>query len=158
MTVANYLRAAGALSKAEAALLDALDRLAAARAAGDPERVTRARLRAQDAARAAEALFEAGFLAHKAHWLAQAQAAERRLAEAVAPLAAEVNALHRLAGSLTPNPARATLENALIESSATFVPRVADVPLEFPDSAALERAETEIFAHQPSWRMPRRKT
>lgn len=157
MTTAYYLRAASAFSKAEAALVDALDRLAAARAAGDPERVTRARLRAQDAARAAEALFEAAFQAHKAHWRAQAQAAERRLIEAVGPHIAELNALHRLAGSLTPNPARAAIENALIESSASFVPKASDVPLEFPDSAALERAEGEIFVHQPSWRMPRRK-
>ncbi|MFN3545439.1 MAG: hypothetical protein ACK4UX_11390 [Thiobacillus sp.] len=100
------------------------------------------------------------FQAFRAHWRAQAQAAECRLAEAVAPLAAEVDALHRLAGSLTPHPARAAIENALIASSsdAPFVPAVADVPLEFPDSATLERAEVEIFAHQPGWRMPRRKT
>ncbi|MHB1245883.1 MAG: hypothetical protein ACYCZH_05535 [Sulfuriferula sp.] len=154
MSAVDYLKAAKALSKAEEALTDALDRLEAAREAADPERVTPARVRAQAATREAEAAAETAFQAHKAYWRAQAQAAERRLVEAVGPHISEVNALHRLAGSLTANPARVLVEHIAATCRETFVPKAVDVPLEFPDSDALERAENEIFAPQPRWKMP----
>lgn len=154
---ADYLKAARALSKAEDALNAALDRLAAAREAADPERITPARIRAQAAEREAEAASEAAFQAHKAHWRAQAQDAERRLIESVGPHISEVNALHRLAGSLTPNPARGLIESMFAEPRQAFAPKGSDVPLEFPDSPALDRAEAEIFAPQPGWKMPTRK-
>ncbi|MDP2111868.1 MAG: hypothetical protein Q8N48_02575 [Thiobacillus sp.] len=155
---ADYLKAAKALSKAEDALNGALDRLEAAREAADPERVTPARIRAQAATRDAEAASEIAFQAHKSYWRAQAQAAERRLIEAVSPHIAEVNDLHRLAGSLLTNPARGLIEHIIAGPCPAFVPKAMDVPLEFPDSSALERAETEIIARQPGWKMPARKT
>jgi hypothetical protein len=154
MSAVDYLKAAKALSKAEDALTDALDRLEAAREAADPERVTPARIRAQAATRDAEAASEITFQAHKSYWRAQAQAAERRLIEAVGPHIAEVDALWQLAGSLTARPARALIENMYSAPRPAFVPKVSDVPLEFPDSPALDRAEYEIFAPQPGWKMP----
>jgi len=154
MSAADYLKAAKALTKAEDALTAALDRLEAAREAADPERVTPARVRAQAATREAEAEAETAFQAHKAYWRAEAQAAERRLIEALSPHIAEVNALHRLAGSLTSNPARALVEHIAATCRETFVPKAVDVPLEFPDSPALDRSEAEIFAPRPGWKMP----
>lgn len=150
----DYLKAAKALSKAEEALTDALDRLAAAREAVDPERVTPARVRAQAAAREAEAASETAFQAHKAYWRGQAQAAERRLIEAVGPHISEVDVLWRLAGSLTTQPARGLIERIFSEPRTAFAPKVSDVPLELPDSPALDRAEDEILARQPGWKMP----
>lgn len=158
MTAADYLKAAKAMAKAEAALTDALDRLAAARDAADPERVTPARVRAQAATREAEAAAETAFQAHKAYWRAEAQAAERRLVDALAPHISEVNALHRLAGSLLANPARSLIEHIIAGPCPAFVPKAVDVPLEFPDSPALDRSEAEIFAPRPGWKMPARKT
>jgi hypothetical protein len=157
MSAVDYLKAAKALSKAEEALTDALDRLEAAREAADPERVTPARVRAQAATRDAGAAADTAFQAHKAYWRAEAEAAERRLIETVAPYIAELDALHRVAGILTPP--RALIERMLAETRPAYLPKVADVPLEFPDSPALQRSEAEIFAPRPGWKMPaRRKT
>lgn len=148
----DYLKATKALAKAEAELNGALDRLAAARDAADPERVTPARVRAQAAGREAQAAAETAFQAHKAYWQAQAQAAERRMIEAVGPHIAEVNALHRLAGSLIPNPARGLFEHIAATCREPFVPKAGDVPLEFPDTPSLDRADDEAFSWQPALR------
>lgn len=159
MISVDYMKAAKALAKAEDALNDALDRLAAARAAADPERITPARIRAQAATREAEAAAETAFQAHKAYWSGQAQAAERRLIEAVGPHISEVDALWRLAGGLTSRPARSLIEHMYSAPRPAFTPKVSDVPLEFPYSPALDRSEVEIFAPRPGWKMPaRRKT
>lgn len=153
----EYLKAARTLAKAEAELNAALDRLAAVREASDPERITPARIRAQAATREAEAASEAAFQAHKAYWRGQAQAAERRLLEAVLPHVGELDALWRLAGSLTPRPARDLIEHLFAQPRPTFVPKVSDVPLEFPDVPSLDRSEAEIFAPRPRWNMPAKR-
>lgn len=157
MTAADYLKASRALAKAEADLTAALDRLAAAREAGDAERVTPARVRAQAAARVAEAAADIAFQAHKAYWRAQAQDAERRLIAAVTPHLAEVDALHRAAGSLVPQPALRLIEHLFVVPLPAFAPEVGDVPIVFPDSDALDRSENEILAWQPGWKMPPRR-
>lgn len=151
---AAYQKAAKALAKAEATLTDALDRLAAARAAGDPERITPARVRAQTADQEASAAAEIAYQAHRAYWRAQAQAAERRMVKTLAPHISEVDGLWRLAGSLVTHPARNKLIEEMYTDRPAFEPNGSEVPIEFPESPARERADNEIFAQQPGWKMP----
>lgn len=151
---ATYQKAAKALAKSEAALTDALDRLAATRAAGDLERITPARVRAQDAEREAVTAAEIAYQAHRAYWCAQAQAAEARMVRATRPFIAEVDRLWLLAGSLVTNPARHRLIEEMYTDRPAFEPDGSEVPIEFPESPALERADNEIFARQSGWKMP----
>lgn len=149
-----YAKAQKALAKTETVLLDALDRLAAARAAGDPERITPARVRAVSAEREAIAAAEIVYQAHRAYWSGEARAAELRMIKALAPHISAVDGLWRLAGSLISHPARQTLIEAMYTERAAFTPDGSEVPIEFPESAALERADNEIFSRQSGWKMP----
>lgn len=151
---AAYQKASKALAKAEAALTDALDRLAATRAAGDLERITPARVRAQTADREARAAAEIAYQAHRAYWCAEAQAAERRMVKTLAPHISEVDCLWRLAGSLMTHPARHKLVEQMYENRPAFEPDDSEVPLEFLESPARKRADEEIFAPQSGWKMP----
>lgn len=151
---ATYQKAAKALAKSEAALTDALDRLAATRTAGDPERITPARVRAQAADREARAAAEIAYQAHRAYWCAQAKAAELRMAKALAPHIGEVDRLWQLAGSLISRAASLTLIEQMYADRPVFEPDDSEVPLEFLESPALERADNEIFARQSGWKMP----
>ncbi len=151
---AAYQKAAKELAKVEAVLTDALDRLAAARAAGDPERITPARVRAQTADCEALAAADIAYQAHRAYWCAQAQAAERRMVKTLAQHISEVDGLWRLAGSLMTQPARNRLIDQMYTDRHVFKPDGSEVPIEFPESPARERSDNEIFAHQPGWKMP----
>lgn len=151
---AAYKKAAKELTKVEAVLTDALDRLAAARAAGDPERITPARVRAQTADREALAAADIAYQAHRAYWRAQAQAAELRMVKTLASHISEVDGLWRLAGSLMTQPARNRLIDQMYTDRPVFEPDSSEVPIEFPESPARERSDNEIFAAQSGWKMP----
>lgn len=151
---ATYQKAAKALAKSEAALTDALDRLAATRAAGDPERITPARVRAQAADREARAAAEIAYQAHRAYWCAQAKAADLRMVKALAPHVGEIDRLWHLAGSLVTRPAWDKLLEQIYAARPTFEPDDSEVPLEFLESPARKRADDEIFAPQSGWKMP----
>lgn len=154
---AAYQKAVKDLAKVEAVLTDALDRLAAARAAGDIERITPARMRAQTADREVLAAEDIAYQAQRAYWRAQAQAAELRMVKALAPHISEVDGLWRLAGSLVTHPARNRLIDQMYTDRTVFEPDGSEVPIEFPESLARKRADEEIFASQSGWKMPAKR-
>ncbi|MHB1360409.1 MAG: hypothetical protein ACYCWC_12605 [Rhodocyclaceae bacterium] len=137
-----YLSAAMAFERAEAVLSRALDALDAARAGVCPSSITRTRIAASDADKAAGTAWEVAEAARRDYWRKRAADMEERLAAEFVPLLVQLAAFQRFA-CLPAIPAEHLLRHHLIAPQAYIAPDegVSVDPLASPQ---LERADNDI--------------
>ncbi|HUX30530.1 MAG TPA: hypothetical protein VMV78_07865 [Thiobacillus sp.] len=151
-----YASAAKAYKNAEAALNRALDALAAAREGDCPGDITRTRQTAIEADRAAGIAWDEAEVARRAFWRQRAAEHEARVVAECVPMLVQLAAYQRFAG-LPAIPPEHLLRHHLITPPSHTEPE-GDVRIEPLDSPALDRANDEIIAPRPGWKMPARKT
>ena len=142
-----YAASAKALKTAEADLGRALDALAAARAGDNPSDITRTRLAAIEAHRAAESAWDAAEFARRAFWRQRAAECERIVVEKCVPLLVQLAAYQRFAG-LPAIPSEHVLRHHLIAPPAHLEPD-GDVSIEPLSALTLDRGGDAIIAWQP---------
>ncbi|PTD96392.1 hypothetical protein C8261_08725 [Pseudothauera lacus] len=140
----HYHAAVKRLQKAEEKHRQALGRLADSLASRSPDKVTAERRECEQTERTLQEVLQEAFAAHRAYWAQRRDKIADQLEE-VARVLAEYNALARLAGDLSVNPALQRLQqfalsgvtanNLLTQESLIDE---AGVPQEPPDSALLE--------------------
>jgi hypothetical protein len=135
---------------AEAALNRALDALAAARAGDNPSDITRTRLAAVEAERAAGIAWDESEVARRAYWSRRAADQEQKVVAVCVPLLMQLAAYQRFAG-LPAISAEHVLRHHLIAPQAHVEPSV-DVSIEPLPAPSLDRADDEIVAGQPPLR------
>lgn len=145
-----YAGTVKAFKNAEAALNRALDALAAARAGDNPSDITRTRLAATEAERAAGIAWDEAEVARRAFWRQRASEHEARIVAECVPLLVQLAAYQRFAG-LPAIPAEHVLRHHLSAPQAHFEP-AGDVSIEPLPSPSLDRADDEIVAGQPPLR------
>lgn len=145
-----YADAVKTFKRAEAELDKALDALAAARAADSPSAITRTRLAAVEADRAAGAAWDSVEYARRAFWRQRAAECERKVVADCVPLLVQLTACQRFAG-LPAIPPEHVLRHHLIAPQA-HVELSADVSIEPLPAPSLDRADDEIIAWQPPLR------
>lgn len=140
--MSTYAKALKQLKASERALQGALERLEAAREAGPPDRITRARLAAVEAETQASEAWELVEELRRLHWQRRATDAEQRLHREALPLLAEVLAYRRWA--MTPGLPVSPVE-IVRHLIAQPLPQVAagkgDAPVEPLSSDLLDRAD-----------------
>lgn len=151
-----YAGAAKAYKNAETVLNRALDALAAAREGDCPSDITRTRLAAIEADRAAGIAWDEAEVARRAFWRQRAAEHEARVVAECLPMLVQLSAYQRFAG-LPAIPPEHLLRHHLSAPQAHIEPE-GDVRIEPLDSPALDRANDEIVAPQSGWKMPARKT
>ncbi|MHB1246708.1 MAG: hypothetical protein ACYCZH_09705 [Sulfuriferula sp.] len=138
-----YAGAVKAFKRAEAELGRALDALAAARAGDCPGDITRTRLAARDAERAAGAAWEACEIARRAYWSRRANDLEARLATEAVPLLVQLAAFQRFAG-LPAIPAEHLLRHHLLIAPQAHTGQDDEVSADPLVALLLDRADDEI--------------
>lgn len=141
-----YAGAAKEFERSEIQLSRALDALDAARAGVCPSSITRTRLAASDADKAAGTAWEVAEAARRDYWRARAADLEARVAAEVVPLLFEIAAFQRF-GGLPAMPAEHLLRHHLIAPQA-YVALDEGVSIDPLVAPQLERADNE------SWRPP----
>lgn len=136
----DHARAVAAFKKSEATLAAALDKLDAARTAGDHEGVASAYKNAQRLELECSKAGEAAELARRAVWQQRARQAEADLEAAALPLLAAIDYCTRAAGGLVLHPTRLAVDRILSRDRPPYAGPATPPPLP-EDSAALERAE-----------------
>lgn len=145
-----YADAVKAFKRAEAELDKALDALAAARAADSPSAITRTRLAATEAERAAGIAWDEAEDARRAYWRQRAVECESKVVAECVPLLVQLSAYQRFAG-LPAIPAEHTMRHHLVAPQAHVEPD-GDVSIEPLSAPSLDRADDEIIAGQPPLR------
>lgn len=148
---AAYAGAMKAFKRAEAELGRALDALAAARAGDCPGDITRTRLAARDAERAAGAAWDECETARRAFWRQRAAEQEQKVVAECVPMLVQLAAYQRFAG-LSAIPPEHVLRHHLIAPQAHVEPD-GDVRVDPLPAPALDRADDEILAAQPPRRL-----
>jgi len=156
-----YASAVKTFKTAEVALNRSLDALAAAREGDNPSDITRTRLAALEADKAARAAWDAAEVARRAFWRQRAAEHEARIVAECVPLLTQLAAYQRFAG-LPALPPNHLLRHHLIDAPIHTEPE-GDVRIEPLDSDGLDRADDALFlvqyvAPQPGWKTPSRKT
>lgn len=145
-----YAGTVKAFKNAEAALNRALDALAAARAGDNPSDITRTRLAAIEADRAAGIAWDNAEVARRAYWRYRAAELEQKVAAECVPLLMQIAAYQRF-GGLPAISAEHVLRHHLIAPQAHQEPD-GDVSIEPLAAASLDRSDEEIVAGQPPLR------
>lgn len=151
-----YAGAVKALKSAEAALNRALDALVAARESDCPGDITRTRLAAVEAEKAASAAWDNAETARRAFWRQRHAECEARVVATCVPLLVELSAYHRYAG-LPVVPLGNVLQPHLIAPQAYIEPE-GDVRIEPLPAPGLDRADDELFGRWSPQKMTNRKT
>lgn len=132
-------------SRSERRLEKALDSLASARTDPATNDVTRERLAAGAAWREAMDHWEKLERLRVAYWRSRARRAMEQLRVIVPPLLAEVVECHRAAGDQTAEQHRACMEFASVPLPLVVDYAAVRIPCVPVESAALERADDEVF-------------
>lgn len=147
----SYVSAVKAFKRTEAELSRALDALAAAREGDIPDAITRTRLAAIEADRAAGIAWDECETARRAFWRQRAAEQEQKVVAECVPMLVQLAAYQRFAG-LPAIPPEHVLRHHLIAPQAHVEPD-GDVRIEPLPAPALDRAEEEILAWQPPRRL-----
>lgn len=145
-----YAGSVKAFKNADLALTRALDALAAARAGNNPSDITRTRLAAVEAERAAGIAWDESEAARRAYWRQRAAEQEQKVVAECVPLLMQLAAYQRFAG-LAAIPPEHVLRHHLIAPQAHLEPSV-DVSIEPLSAPSLDRADDEIVAGRPPLR------